>query len=156
MCTLGPLFNHSTIRNAFSWSFRLEIKQTGLSYLEARFWFTAFLLIEPYFSHLGLFKCMSRSVFCQGPTMKKLCLCDFVWLWNPLAALRNCSTSNHSCFVLSHLSGCETLHEMQMQILLLPAWQQLTKLIGNLLTALLYFIFFPPRHPVESVFLWDT
>lgn len=71
MHTLGPLFNHLTIMNAFCWSFRLEVRQTGLSYLEGRFWFSASLYIT-YFSCVRLFKCMSRSISCQGPTMQNL------------------------------------------------------------------------------------
>lgn len=154
MHTLGPLLNLSTIMNAFSWSFRLEINQTGFSYVEARFWFKVFLLIEPIISPVWDCSSASRLVFCQGPTMWNLCLRDFVWLWNPLAALRNCSTSNHSCFVLSLLKW---LWNTPRNANADPPASCLTaayKTDGESPHSSALFYFFPPsRHPVESVFL---
>lgn len=62
MHTAGPLFGHLTVMNAFCWSYGLEIKQTGLSYPEGRFWFIVFLLVEPI-SPVQNCSSVPRSIF---------------------------------------------------------------------------------------------
>lgn len=156
MCTLGPLFNHSTIRNAFSWSFRLEIKQTGLSYLGSkvliysisayRTLFLPFKTVQVYVKVSFLsgadnekivlvwFCVIMKSSCCSQKLQHKqsflLCSFPFKWLWN---TPRNANVDPPPpCLTAAYKTDRESPHSSAL------------------------FYFFPPRHPVESVFLWDT